>query len=64
MTADPTELEELEGILKSLKNKKFQDNDGMNTEHLKYAPVEIKTRHLNVFNICWNLHKIPDGHEG
>jgi hypothetical protein len=28
----------------------------MNIELLKYAPVEIK-----VINICWNMHKIPDG---
>jgi hypothetical protein len=60
MTADLTELEELKGILKSFKNKKSPGNDGMNTELLKYAPVEIKIRYLNIINICWNMHKIPD----
>jgi hypothetical protein len=39
---------------------KSPDNDGMNTELLKYAPVEIKIRHLNIMNICWNMHKFPD----
>jgi hypothetical protein len=59
MIADPTELEELEGILESFKSKKSPDNDGMNTELLKYAPVEIKIRYLIIINICWNMHRIP-----
>jgi hypothetical protein len=44
MTADPIEWEELEGILKSFKNNKSPDNDGMNIELLKYAPEENKIR--------------------
>jgi hypothetical protein len=51
LPVDPIELEELEGILKSFKNKKSPGNDGMNIELLKYTPAEIKVRFL---------HKIPD----
>jgi hypothetical protein len=39
LTVDPIELNELEEILKSFKNKKSQSNDGMNSELLKYAPL-------------------------
>jgi hypothetical protein len=42
LTVYPIELDKLERILKSLKNKKSPGNDGMNIELLKYAPVEIK----------------------
>jgi hypothetical protein len=31
--------------------EKSPDNDGMNTEFLKYAPVEIKTRYLNIIYV-------------
>jgi hypothetical protein len=47
LTDDPIELDELEGILKSLKNKKSPGYDDMNIELLKYAPVEIKVRFLH-----------------
>jgi hypothetical protein len=46
LTVKPIKLEELEGILKLFQNQKSPGNDGMNTELLKYAPVEIKIRHL------------------
>jgi hypothetical protein len=32
----------------------------MNTEILKYTPVGIKIKYLNIINICWSKHKIPD----
>jgi hypothetical protein len=35
MTADPIELEELEGIFEPFKNQKSTGNDGINTELLK-----------------------------
>jgi sorting nexin-29 len=59
LTVDPIELDELEEILKSFKNKKSPGNDGMNIELLKYTPVEIKVRFLHIINIYWNMHKIP-----
>jgi hypothetical protein len=60
LTVDPIELDELEGILKSFKNKTSPGNDGMNIELLKYASVEIKVRFLHIINICWNMLKISD----
>lgn len=44
MTVDPKELEELQGIFKSLKNTKSSGSDGMIIEILKYMPVEIKIK--------------------
>jgi hypothetical protein len=65
LTVDPIELDKLDGILKSFKNKKSPDNDGMNTELLKYAPVEIKVRFLHIINICSNMLKFQmNGQEG
>jgi hypothetical protein len=60
MTVGPNEQEELQGILKSLKNKKSSGSDGMNTEILKYTPIEIKIKYLNIINICCRMHIIPD----
>jgi hypothetical protein len=31
----------------------------MYTELLKYAPVKIKVRYVNIIPIYWNIHKIP-----
>jgi hypothetical protein len=50
LTVDPIEVNELEGILKSFKNKKSPGNDGMNIELLKYAPVAIKVRFLHIIS--------------
>jgi hypothetical protein len=60
ITVDPIELEDLNGILKSFKTKKSPSSDDMYTVPLKCEPVEIKIRYLNIINICWNMHKIPD----
>jgi hypothetical protein len=42
LTVDPVELDELEEIRKSFKDKESPGNDDMDTELLKYAPIEIK----------------------
>jgi hypothetical protein len=55
LSVDPIEVDELEGILKSFKNKKSPGSDGINTEPLKYAPVEIKVKFLHVINIYYIL---------
>ena len=51
-TADLLTYDELEEILKSFKNK-TPGNDDMNVELIKYAPLGIKYRFLELLNICW-----------
>jgi hypothetical protein len=33
---------------------------GESAEILRYAQTVIIVRFLNIINICWNLHKIPN----
>ena len=51
--------DELEEILKSFKNKKTPGSYDMNEELIKYAPLEIKYRSLELLNICWKKYRIP-----
>lgn len=59
---DPIELEELQGILQSLKSKRSSGSDDMYAEIMKYTLLETEIKYLNIINIvCWSTHKIPDG---
>jgi hypothetical protein len=60
MTAGLIKLDKPERTVKSFKNKKSSGEDGTDIGLLKYAPVEIKIRFLNIINTCWKMHKIPD----
>ncbi|KAJ4431069.1 hypothetical protein ANN_19662 [Periplaneta americana] len=57
---DLIEYEEMEQILQSFSNNKSPGSDDLNIELLKYAPVGIKQRLLNILNICWITYKIPE----
>jgi uncharacterized protein (UPF0333 family) len=60
MTIGSIDSDELKRILTLLKNKKSPGNNGMNTEPLKYAPIETEIRFLNIINICWSMYKVTD----
>ena len=50
-TVDLITYDELEELLKSFKNKKTPGCDDVNIELIKYAPLEIKYRFLELLNI-------------
>jgi hypothetical protein len=54
-TVDLITYDELEELLKSFKNKKTPGSDNMNVELIKYAPVGIKYRFLELSNMLKDI---------
>jgi hypothetical protein len=53
-------MTELNEILKTMKNRKTPGCDNLNRELLKYASTNVKLRFLNILNLYWITHRIPE----
>jgi sorting nexin-29 len=58
-TGDAISIDELNMVLKNIKNRKTPGSDGINTELIKYAPQAFLYRFLDFTNICWRYGHIP-----
>ena len=54
-TVDLITYDELEKLLKSFKNKKSPGSEDMNVELIKYAPLGIKYRFLELLNMLEDI---------
>jgi hypothetical protein len=57
---DPITWSEMNDTTTLMKNRKALRHHGLCSELFKYASYNVKMRLLNILNICWMTHTIPN----